>query len=106
MKNYSADQLIARLEKECTSTKGYLGVDTTNLSGETEKEKIESLFFYIAIEIDYLTYTGHEETIEYGDDKPFKSEYYVNLHIKRLEKFLKKYDQIVWQTKSKMLQLI
>lgn len=89
------NQLIERLEKECTHSSGYLGPEIDNLTGTTEQEKIDSLFFQIEREIDYLQYYGHEETKEYGDDKCFKSKYYVGLHIKRLQKFLKKYRQIV-----------
>jgi len=88
---YTLDYLIDRLIKECEHSSGYLGVEYDNLTGDTEKEKIESLFFAINREIDYLTYTGYEETKEYGEDKAFKSEHYVKLHIKRLQRFLDKY---------------
>jgi|SRR5690625_4167492 len=88
------DYLIERLEKECTHSSGYLGVEIDNIEDVTEEEQIDTLFFRIYREIDYLSESGHEETKEYGNDKAFISEYFVDLHIKRLEKFLNKYGEI------------
>lgn len=86
------DYLIDRLHKECQHSSGYIGVEYDNLTGENEQEKIESFFFAVKSEIDYLTFTGHEETKDYGEDKAFNSVYYVGLHINRLKKYLKKYE--------------
>lgn len=88
---HSFNFLIKKLQKECVNSKGYLGVDLDDIHGETEEEKIDVLFHRIMIEVMNLSETEYEYTLEYDDDAPFRSEYHVNLHIKRLIKFLKKY---------------
>lgn len=87
---HSFDFLIEKLQ-ECANSKGYLGVDLDNIHGETEEEKIDVLFHRVMIEIMSLSEMGYEYTLEHDDDAPFRSMHHVNLHIKRLMKFLKKY---------------
>lgn len=87
----TSEYLIERLEKNCTNSKGYLGVEVDNLNVKTEAEKIELILFRVLAEIDYLEYSGHEETIRYGENKAFKSDYHVGLHIKRLQNFHQKF---------------
>lgn len=96
-KKYSFNELVKILEKTCTNSKGYLGVEIDNMDDvDTEDEKIDLLFYRVSREILYLQFSGQDHTEEYWESEleeaPFRSMHYVNLHIERLRKFIIKYE--------------
>ena len=86
--------LVARLEKECSNSKGYLGVEYDNLEVDEDcPTYTESLFHKIMMEMNILNGNAEEYTEDGfdGEDAPFKTNKNVAQHVKRLCKFTEKY---------------
>lgn len=88
--------LVDRLIKECTNSKGYLGVEYDNFDIHENETLPEILFHKVFDEMVSLGgnidgYVEDEYDKEYGVEKPFKTDKNANQHITRLRKFVKKY---------------
>lgn len=85
--------LVKRLEKECATTNGYVGVEYDNLQiGEDCKSLTESLFHKVLIELNVLHGNSDEYIQSEGEEElPFKTQRNVNQHMVRLGKFVNKY---------------
>lgn len=90
------DFLVERLFKECETKNGYIGVEYDNIYISNLQDEYDTfsevLFHRIFIEMEALSDHGHELVRdEYDEDLPFRSEYNVMQHVKRLGKFIVKY---------------
>lgn len=89
------NNLVSKLIKQCETKNGYIGVEYDNIyynQIDPSDTMSDVLFHRILVEIEALSDHGGESVVnEYDEDLPFKSLYYVGLHVKRLVKFIIKY---------------
>lgn len=87
------DYLVDRLLKECSNSRGYIGVEYDNFDLHEGETKSEVLFHKILDELVNLPEGGSEYIDDPYDDeeKPFDTEANLMKHVVRLQKFVRKY---------------